>query len=364
MADTARGTLTIPMWLMPSISLTSTGDGCGTHGLGIFVWEHQFVIGARDQRDWPGCVGEIFSEIAVDREIAHQAVAVGRDQILLGIRRHRKGEHRQRLAAGDADAAQRHQADDARDVGVGPAAGIRPRGRRVIAEIGRQQHGAIKQVLDRRARHPQRKAAAGGVADQGQRGVRRGLAHDRDEIGKVVLELAEIADVAARARIAVAANIHRPGLDAATRARPATARGWCRRSIRTSHGSRSPRVPSPGRLPRSGGSRARCRRAPGTARTRARSCRSTVPRAAEMECSSGGALSGVAISATNSSAAKPAIARLPMATLIPPETIMAIMAQPSLVRSGWMQFRSRRQDPRRRRHGAVDAGAQRRCCAW
>ena len=45
----------------------------------------------------------------------------------------------------------------------------------------------------------QRKAAAGGMADQRQRLGRRGLADDADEIGKVVLELADIADVAARA---------------------------------------------------------------------------------------------------------------------------------------------------------------------
>ena len=65
--------------------------------------------------------------------------------------------------------AQRQQADDARDIGVGPAAGIRPGGRRVVAEIGREQHDALEQVLDRRARHAQRKAAAGGMTDQGQR---------------------------------------------------------------------------------------------------------------------------------------------------------------------------------------------------
>ena len=124
-----------------------------------------------------------------------------------------------RLAAADADGAQRDQADDARNIGVGPAAGIRPGGRRIVAEIGREQHGAREQVLDRRARDAQRKAAAGGMADQRQRRCRRGLANDRDEIGEVIFELADIADVAAGARRAMAANVDRKGFHAARRQR-------------------------------------------------------------------------------------------------------------------------------------------------
>ena len=45
--------------------------------------------------------------------------------------------------------------------------------------------------------------------------VGRGLADHRDEIGEIVLELADIGDIAAGARRAVAADIGRVGLDAA-----------------------------------------------------------------------------------------------------------------------------------------------------
>ena len=49
---------------------------------------------------------------------------------------------------------------------------------------------------------------------------------DADEIGEVVLELADIADVAARAGRAVAANVDREGLDAARCARVPDSAGW------------------------------------------------------------------------------------------------------------------------------------------
>src|SRR5439155_13564025 len=126
----------------------------------------------------------------------------------------------QRLATGDADFPQRQQAEDARNIGAGPAAGIPPAARGVIAEIGRKQHGALEQFLDRRARHAERKAAAGGMADQRQRGGRDTLAHDSDKIGKVVLKLTDITDIAARARGAVAANVDGIAFDPALRQRP------------------------------------------------------------------------------------------------------------------------------------------------
>jgi len=87
-----------------------------------------------------------------------------------------------------------------------PAAGVPPGGGSIVAEIGREQHGALEQVLDRRARHPQRKAAAeewptsvsgaDGTVTRNTRGNR-----------EIVLELADIADIAARSRGAVAADI-------------------------------------------------------------------------------------------------------------------------------------------------------------
>ncbi len=110
--------------------------------------------------------------------------------------------------------------EEARNVGAGPAAGIRPVGRRVVAEIGREQHGAREQVLDRRAATRSAKpppaewpiSVSGAVGD--------GLADHRDEIGEIVLELADIGDIAARSRGAMAANVDRLGLDAARRQRP------------------------------------------------------------------------------------------------------------------------------------------------
>ena len=96
-----------------------------------------------------------------------------------------------------------------------PAAGVRPRRWRVVAEIGREHHGALEQVLDRRGRHAQRKAAARGMSDQRHRRHRHDLAQKRREIGQIVLELADIADIAAGAGGAVAAQIHREAFHAA-----------------------------------------------------------------------------------------------------------------------------------------------------
>ena len=63
-------------------------------------------------------------------------------------------------------------------------------------------------------RDAQREAAAGGMAEQRQRCAGRGLADGRDKISEIVLELAEIGDIAARPRRAVAANVGREGLHA------------------------------------------------------------------------------------------------------------------------------------------------------
>jgi hypothetical protein len=63
-------------------------------------------------------------------------------------------------------------------------------GRRVVAEVGRDHDGALELCPERRGRHPQRKAAAGGMTEQGQRHVRPRLADLAEEIGHVILELA------------------------------------------------------------------------------------------------------------------------------------------------------------------------------
>ena len=182
------------------------------HGVGIFVRQHQFIIGTRNQRQRAGHGGEI-APVAAGREIAHQPVRIAGRQNLFGIGWYREGERRQRFAAIDAEAAQRQQSEDAWNVGRGPAA-RGPIGRGIIAEIGRKQHGARKQVLDRRTRKAKRKATARRVAKQRQRRSGRGLAHDCDKILKIVFELADIGDVAARAGAAMAANVGRVGLDA------------------------------------------------------------------------------------------------------------------------------------------------------
>ena len=88
-------------------------------------------------------------------------------------------------------------------------------GRGVVAEIGRKQHGARKQILDRRACNPKRKAAAGGVTEQRQRFVGRRLADQRHQIRHVVFELADIGNVAAGAGAAMAADVRRIGFHAA-----------------------------------------------------------------------------------------------------------------------------------------------------
>src|SRR5262245_54750132 len=50
------------------------------------------------------------------------------------------------------------------------------------------------------------------MPDQGERHIRRSPAQEGDEIDEVILELADIADIAARARGAVAAHVEGPGL--------------------------------------------------------------------------------------------------------------------------------------------------------
>ncbi len=52
------------------------------------------------------------------------------------------------------------------------------------------------------------------MADERQRRRRRGLANDRDEIGEIIFKLADIADVAARARRTVAADVDGEGFHA------------------------------------------------------------------------------------------------------------------------------------------------------
>ena len=148
-------------------------------------------------------------------EIAPQTFGVGRHQNLFGVRRHRERNHRQSVAAVDPDAPQHRQRDNPWQIRTGPAAGVWPVGRGIVAEIGREQHGARKQVLDRRCGNPQGETATGGVTDQGQRRLGAGLANHRNEISEIVLELADIADIAARTRRAMAANTHGEGLHAA-----------------------------------------------------------------------------------------------------------------------------------------------------
>ena len=128
----------------------------------------------------PGAVGEIRAEVDALVTQSLQAVEAYTDgnrvtgNALMAVARQHIAAVDERLSelvakVGAQAHAQRQQANDARDIGVRPAAGTRPGGRRVVAEIGREHHEALEQVLDRRARHAQREAAAGGMANKRQR---------------------------------------------------------------------------------------------------------------------------------------------------------------------------------------------------
>ena len=99
---------------------------------------------------------------------------------------------------------------------------------------------------------------------------------------------------------------------------PATAHGWCRRWSRRSHGSRSPRGRSACRSRRSGGSRARCRRGAWNRSIAGRLEDRRWPRAREIDCSSGRRCSGVASSASTTSASTPTPLRAHFRALRPP----------------------------------------------
>ena len=82
-------------------------------------------------------------------------------------------------------------------------------GRRERAEHRRQHHRAHEVFSERRRGDMERVAAAGGEAHQHELGVRVLGAHHGDEVGQVVVEFAGIVDVAARAGVAMAANVGR-----------------------------------------------------------------------------------------------------------------------------------------------------------
>ena len=169
--DIAFGAATIPMWLMPSSTLTSTATFAPRTASHICPRTSVRRRRPRDDRDrLRSRAARSRRKSPLHREVAHQPVGIGPTPASSRVRRHRERQHRQRLAAGDADAAQRQQADDARDIGLRPAAGTRPGGREHRSrDKARAAPTALEQVLDRRARHAQRKAAAGGMADQRQR---------------------------------------------------------------------------------------------------------------------------------------------------------------------------------------------------
>ncbi len=84
---------------------------------------------------------------------------------------------------------------------------VRFEGRRIDAEHRRQQHGSRERFAERRRGRMERKAAAGGEADQNKLRIRVPAAHRGDEIRKVVVKLAGIVDVAAPSGGAVAADV-------------------------------------------------------------------------------------------------------------------------------------------------------------
>ena len=185
-----------------------------------------------------------------------------------------------------------NEADDARDVGLGPAAGIRPawsarrsRDRGRAARCARTDSGSASRRCAARSRRRRNGRPASAALTARTCATTRRNPTDHPRAGRH-----------SRCRRACPRCRGRgcPPPRSRRRAPPAppTAHGWCRRSIRRSHGPRSPRGPSPGSTGHSGGSRARCRPAPETARSRARCCISTVPRAAEIDCSSGGPRQG------------------------------------------------------------------------
>ena len=131
-----------------------------------------------------------------------------------------------------------------------------------------------------------------------------GLAHQRDKIGQIVLELAEIGDVAARAGAAMAADVGRIGLDAARGERVRQRMHGRARSRRAMHQDRDLAAPlAPRRIVPVG--QIACRRGRGSARSAGMVLRSTAPAVCEIERSSGGRFSGVATIAVSSSATAP-----------------------------------------------------------
>ena len=189
--------------------------------------------------------------------------------------------------------------------GVRPAAGTRPGGRRIVAEIGRQHHEALEQVLDRRARHAQAQSRRrrNGRSASAALTARRCATPRRN---RPCRPQAGRHSRYRRAYLTCRGRAYRPQrCPRRARPAPATARGWCRRWSRTSRGSQSPRVRSACRPRHNAGKPSHVPSRAWKRSIAGRVERSTVARAREIDCSSGTGCSGVASRASNTSATTP-----------------------------------------------------------
>ena len=197
---------------------------------------------------------------------------------------------------------------NARNVRAGPAAGVLSAARGVVTEIGREQHRALEQVLQRRAGDTQRKPAAGGVTDQRQRRGRDWSCGSsrRNPQGRPRAGRDRRYRRACRMRHGRECRARR--FQPRARRAPLPARGR-RCSIPTSRAPQWRPARSPASGPDSVGNPARCRRGPENARCAGMVLRSTARAVVEIEVSSGGRRSGEAISAPSTRPAKPMMAR-------------------------------------------------------
>ncbi len=149
------------------------------------------------------------AQIVVARaEIAQHAIAVDRREPGLGEARavHRHGQHGKSVEGGDADAVQDRQRDEPGQGERGPAAGALAHGRGEIGKLRRDQDETVERRAVRASREAQREAAARGEAQKGPRLSRRARAERFHEVHHVVVELADIVDVAAAPRAVMAAH--------------------------------------------------------------------------------------------------------------------------------------------------------------
>ena len=117
-------------------------------------------------------------------------------RLLLGLGGGGEVDGRQALEPRQADAVEQRQRDDARHRHAGPAAGVRLVGGRVLRDVGRdreivvEQAGLLPPAMRSTKPPPEEKPA--------ERAMHAGLveAEAFDEVGQVVVELAEIGDVA------------------------------------------------------------------------------------------------------------------------------------------------------------------------